>query len=85
MSDLKNPVRLFFVKSYEFVTEEGSRLAYRAGEYYHVAEAHVAHFLHEEVAKTERALELEAEAASAEAEQDKAKAEEKLAEPAPAE
>jgi hypothetical protein len=85
MSDLKKPVRLFFEKSYEFVTAEGGRLLYRAGEYYHVAEEHVAHFLQLEVAKTERSLELEAEAAKAEAAEDAAKAEAQPAEPAPAE
>jgi hypothetical protein len=75
MSDLKKPVRLFFEKSYEFVNAEGARLFYRAGEFYHVAEEHVAHFLHEKVATTEHALALMEEAAHAEAVEDARKAE----------
>jgi hypothetical protein len=73
--------RLFFHESIEFVTAEGAVLMYRAGEFYNIAEEHVAHFLAKQVAKTEQTLELEAQAAAAEAEIDKAKADE-LSKPA---
>jgi hypothetical protein len=73
---MMNGKRLFFHKSIEFVTNEGGVLVYRAGEFYNIAEEHVAHFIAQEVAKTEKTLELEAEAAAAEAEADQAKADE---------
>jgi hypothetical protein len=68
--------RLFFHKSIEFVTNEGAVLLYRAGEFYNIAEEHVAHFLDKQIAKTEQTIELEAQASEAEAAIDKAKADE---------